>query len=434
MNLGAESATPQITHLLVSGYKSLYEKTRLDLGDLTILAGANSSGKSSAIEPLLLQKQTLDASTDPGALLIDGPNVSFTSFASQMLSRLSRETGDAIEVGVGTTTETTIVRYSKPDKVPVTIESMSVSWPDAVIDISENMAPTALTGQLSAQVLAHFDDVFDLFKKPNFVVTRFRCFLQLQVGSGRMSVTIPLLSSVARLAMQIQAIIHVPALRYNSERLQSVLASGSSFPGEFDDYAASVIYHWQQSKDERLKNVFDDLNRLGVADRVKAVPTSDVELSLRINRAPRSRDMVELEDVGFGVSQILPVLVALWVASPGQIVYIEEPESHLHPLAQYELASVLIQSAKRGVRVILETHSHVLLLGLQALVAAGQNESRSIRLHWFSRKHDGYSVVRSSEMSEAGTLGDWPVDFGDVSLMAERRYLEAYRQNKFGKT
>ena len=81
--------------------------------------------------------------------------------------------------------------------------------------------------------------------------------------------------------------------------------------------------------------------------------------------------MVSIADVGFGVSQVLPVLVALIVAEPGRLVYLEQPELHLHPRAQVALAQVLAAAAKRGVRVVAETHSSLLLLAVQTLVAEG---------------------------------------------------------------
>jgi len=63
----------------VQGFKSLLSECTLHIRPLTILAGANNSGKSSAMQPLLLLKQTLEASYDPGPLLLYGPNVRFTS-------------------------------------------------------------------------------------------------------------------------------------------------------------------------------------------------------------------------------------------------------------------------------------------------------------------------------------------------------------------
>ena len=68
-----------ITRISVKGFKSLAEECSIEIRPLTILAGANSSGKSSIMQPLLMMKQTLEASYDPGALLIAGPNVLFTS-------------------------------------------------------------------------------------------------------------------------------------------------------------------------------------------------------------------------------------------------------------------------------------------------------------------------------------------------------------------
>ena len=68
-----------ITKIAVIGFKSLAEEREIDICPLTIIAGANSSGKSSIMQPLLMLKQTLEVPYDPGPLLIEGPNVQFTS-------------------------------------------------------------------------------------------------------------------------------------------------------------------------------------------------------------------------------------------------------------------------------------------------------------------------------------------------------------------
>src|SRR5712691_3973709 len=75
-----------ITRIIVGGFKSISREQSIEIRPLTILAGANSSGKSSMMQPLLLLKQTLEAPYDPGALLLNGPNVRFSS-ADQLLSR-----------------------------------------------------------------------------------------------------------------------------------------------------------------------------------------------------------------------------------------------------------------------------------------------------------------------------------------------------------
>ncbi|HRZ12200.1 MAG TPA: AAA family ATPase [Kiritimatiellia bacterium] len=82
------STKNRISCITVRGFKSVCTEQHLDIRPLTILAGANSSGKSSFMQPLLLLKQTLEAPGDPGALLLDGPNVRFT-MAEQLLSRIA---------------------------------------------------------------------------------------------------------------------------------------------------------------------------------------------------------------------------------------------------------------------------------------------------------------------------------------------------------
>src|ERR1044072_3588315 len=86
-----QAAEPElaIAEITVGGFKSIADEQSIEVRPLTILAGANSSGKSSMMQPLLLLKQSLESSYDPGPLLLHGPNVKFTS-ADQLLSRLGR--------------------------------------------------------------------------------------------------------------------------------------------------------------------------------------------------------------------------------------------------------------------------------------------------------------------------------------------------------
>ncbi|MDQ1313352.1 MAG: hypothetical protein QG605_1891, partial [Euryarchaeota archaeon] len=88
-----------ITRISVKGFKSLAEECSIEVRPLTILAGANSSGKSSIMQPLLMMKQTLEATYDPGPLLLDGPNVRFTS-ADQFLFRSAKIKRDIVNAGL----------------------------------------------------------------------------------------------------------------------------------------------------------------------------------------------------------------------------------------------------------------------------------------------------------------------------------------------
>ena len=110
---------PAITTLSVAGFKSISDEQTIEIRPLTLLAGANSSGKSSMMQPLLLLKQTLEAPYDPGPLLLNGPNAKFTS-VSQFWP-LAFEPGQPAQfvVTVGTSGKTKIgvaFRWKKKQK------------------------------------------------------------------------------------------------------------------------------------------------------------------------------------------------------------------------------------------------------------------------------------------------------------------------------
>src|ERR1700733_14192839 len=88
-----------ITRIAVEGFKSIAKRQEIEIAPLTILAGANSSGKSSIMQPLLMLKQTLDAPYDPGPLLINGGNVRFTSTAD-FFSKVGSNKGSKLTIEI----------------------------------------------------------------------------------------------------------------------------------------------------------------------------------------------------------------------------------------------------------------------------------------------------------------------------------------------
>ncbi len=180
--------------------------------------------------------------------------------------------------------------------------------------------------------------------------------------------------------------------------------------------------------------MFHDLRLLGLSNFVIAERVGST-VEVYVNRLPKatsphSRDRVNIADVGLGVSHTLPVVVALHAALPGQSVYLEQPEIHLHPRAQRAMAEVLANAAKRGVKVIVETHSDLILLGVQTLVAQGKLSPDLVKLHWFNRNpKDGATTIASADLDADGRFGDWPQDFDETSLDANSRYLDAVGSN-----
>ena len=373
----SEEKLEGITKIAVKGFKSIAEECEIDIRPLTILAGANSSGKSSIMQPLLLLKQTLEAPYDPGPLLLDGPNVQFTEI-SQFLSTLPDEKkADRFQIGIKVdgsdfsgTVKTTFRK--KPSGIELVEMAVDQSIPPESFILYPKMSRRKIKLIVEPPPPSLSEDAD--------VVKRSGCFLRLESQHGYFVWNV----AVDELADDIFNSIHLPGLRGNPARTYKRTSTGSWCPGTFENYVASIIHEWQVTKDERLKTVANAFHILGLTGQVSTQKVGDVGIELQVGRLPHDRtddtDMVNITDVGFGVSQVLPVLVALIVAEPGRLVYIEQPELHLHPRAQVALAQVLADAAKRGVRVVVETHSSLLLLGVQTLVAEGDLSPELVKL------------------------------------------------------
>jgi hypothetical protein len=429
-----------ITAITVRGYKSICNELRMELRPLTVLAGANSSGKSSFMQPVLLLKQTLENSFDPGVFRLNGPNVRFTS-AEQLLSRVQGQAeAESFSLGFERGDQTTVgLTYRKVEGKGLDIDYMDFADGEHSGRIALNLTHEEILKVLPGSFRKLH--VPGLKGEWHWVVQRERCFLAFAlvrkgVPAERMAFGGMPFSPSSMLVPEIEGIIHVPALRGNPERNYTKTTSvGPNFPGTFENYVASVVSQWQTSDKANLERLGKALENLGLTWKVEARSLDDTQVELRVGRLLHSRrggayDMVNIADIGFGVSQTLPVLVALLVARPGQMVYVEQPEIHLHPFAQRRLAGIFAAAAKRGVRLVIETHSALLLREIQTLVASRQLASNLVKLHWFKRNpDDGVTAITSADLDENGAFGeDWPEDFDEIHLASEQSYLDAVEE------
>jgi hypothetical protein len=435
----------RLVRIGVEGFKSIHQRQTLDLAPITVLAGANSSGKSSLMQPLLLLKQTLEAPFDPGTFLLSGENVKFTS-ADQILFRCVGEgtVGEfAFDLEVDSGLWVRLVYANNPGAgIGVAEVQFRQGQDEPVRVIRDGMASEEIEALLpEALVKLGKEGPSGQGSGWHWGVARERFYLGFNLrGDDSRPVVLfsggKVVSPVAEFLTHIDGILHLPGLRGNPERAYPTTAVESSYPGTFERYVASVVNHWQKDgkSADRLKALSEDLRTLGLTWKVEARRIDDTQVELRVGRLPSprrggSKDLVNIADVGFGVSQTLPILVALRVAGPGRIVYLEQPEIHLHPNAQVALVRVIADAARRGVIVVIETHSSVLLRSIQTLVALGEVDPESVCLNWFVRDPEtGATRVTTAVPDENGAYGDWPEDFDEAALKVERDYLNAIEQ------
>ncbi|MCY4630942.1 MAG: DUF3696 domain-containing protein [bacterium] len=131
---------------------------------------------------------------------------------------------------------------------------------------------------------------------------------------------------------------------------------------------------------------------------------------VRVARAQDSTEVL-LTDVGFGVSQILPVLVLLAYVESGSTILLEQPEIHLHPSVQAGLADIIVEAATvRKVQVIVESHSEHLLRRLQRRVSEQALSADDVALY-FCKNSGVSSEIAPLELNMFGEIANWPLEF-----------------------
>ena len=155
----------------------------------------------------------------------------------------------------------------------------------------------------------------------------------------------------------------------------------------------------------------------------RAGPRSGKNYELRVQQSPVSPP-VSLVDMGYGLSQFLPVLVLCYYAPEGSTLILEQPGIHLHPKVQSRLADLLIEVVtERNLQVLVESHSEHLLNRLQRRIAEEQISVDKTALY-FCRNQRGVSACERLEVDEFGNIANWPENFfgnemGDLLAMAQ---------------
>ncbi|WP_372374161.1 DUF3696 domain-containing protein [Vreelandella venusta] len=180
------------------------------------------------------------------------------------------------------------------------------------------------------------------------------------------------------------------------------------------------------------------LKDLGVIDKFKVEPIAagrkEYEVLIQVHSAA---PWVKLTDVGFGISQILPALVQAFYAPPGSVLWMEQPEIHLHPRVQANLADVFISAIQaredgenRNTQLIIESHSEHFLNRLQRRIAEGELGPSDVAIYFVSQKK-GQAHLEPLTLNEYGDIENWPDDFfGDDMEDITQRALAAAKKRQ----
>ncbi|MHC4113369.1 MAG: DUF3696 domain-containing protein [Planctomycetota bacterium] len=191
--------------------------------------------------------------------------------------------------------------------------------------------------------------------------------------------------------------------------------SGKKLDKYGEDYINQIL-QWEKQKHkkfEELKSVLRELKLL-FSLKSKQLTGGRFELHVKVKRAGLWTLLI---DVGFGISQLLPFLVADLQLSSSSTLFVAQPEIHLHPSAQASLSDYFVkQIKKKQKRYILETHSEYLINRIRLAIAKRKIEPGDVSVYYFENTLGGSHAYKVS-FTKDGRIENAPKSFFDTYMI-----------------
>ena len=401
-----------ITELTARNFKSWQDTGKLQFAPLTGLFGANSSGKTSILQVLLMLKQTVEHPSpdwnEPLYFGDDGSLVNLGNFDA-VIHGHKQDLSLDISVSWKSYTVADINKYIRFHslKFPSHVEMLPPSQGDRSEEIS-------FSTDIVRGAVNNFYYKTDLYKFDGQQPDLFRCYGLRTARTQIMEISSRFEETFENLFSQI---LYLGPLREYPRRRYPWEGDHPKGIGQYGEKTTSALLSGRIRRLPTDEQIPKWLQRLELIDSYDVQPVSDTggDYELLVKQHKGGPE-VPLTDVGFGVSQVLPVLILCYYAPEGSILILEQPEAHLHPKVQSELADVLIDVVKnRNIQIILESHSEHLILRLMRRIAEEKISVDQTALY-FCLINDGTSEIERLNMDEYGNIRNWPQDFfGDAT-------------------
>ncbi|ADL55557.1 DUF3696 domain-containing protein [Gallionella capsiferriformans] len=353
-----------------------FDTLNLRLGPLTLLTGVNGGGKSSVMQALVLLSQTFRQQEWGRSLLLEGPELALGNAADVLNQDSARR-----DLALGVTTDEQKVKWSfrAEDRRALSIE------------------------------LEHVE--LDGIPVPLGVSTRW--------------LMPPACAETSQAVTALRNLSWITAERTGPRELLPLrVADGHARVGHHGEMAAGLLY-WRGEDEVNPALCLPDtpptlfhqvrgyMQRFFPGCDLRVSPIEGVSaISLRLRSDSRS-DFQRPQNVGFGLTQLFPIIVSLLAARVGDVLLIENPEVHLHPRAQQNIGILLAETAATGIQVVLETHSDHVLNGVRLAVKQKKLPASDALIHFFAHRPGQAAVPESPTMDDDGRLNSWPEGFFD---------------------
>ena len=368
-----------LDNIELRNFKSIKEK-KFNLKNLNLSLGLNGMGKSSFIQSFLLLRQS-----------------------SQSLHQL-RLNGDYVKIG---TSKDALYQYTKKENLTINIENTANKhWDrqfeyEVEADFMNEIVELTFYGEPN-------NKIDDSIKRESLFTNNFQ-YLNAHRTEPK-DIYKKSYSSVVtdlKLGVHGEYTAHFIETHGNDEiNFDNLLHPNSAVK---DEIAGTEII---------VKTLINQINLWmgeispGVNIRTTSISSEFVMLEY-VFKQPNygNTNRFKPENVGFGITYALPVVTSLLSSRPGQLLIIENPESHIHPRGQAELGKLIAKVAMNDVQVILETHSDHILNGIRVAVNEETISKDRVAIFYFNKvitPNEQYSEVTDIKIDQNGTLSEYP--------------------------
>jgi len=401
----------------------------VELAPVTLVLGANSAGKTSLLQMLLLLKQTFESADRHLDLNLGGQQTDILDLGTYEELIHGHDTGR--ELGLGLVFEGAVrgklrvsleyqVTHNLVSGTPV-VQRLELKDGDQYYGVERQSKGGYL---LSApgyvpRTMGNRPDARRAFQPERSFMFATEALSELGEQGNRVQ------DLGLALTQAVGSVAYLGPLRERPER--SYMWNRQN-PGDLGSRGERAVHALLASANSRTKRKEDKEGGQGwLVEKVsKWLARMEVADALVLERQGRSRYFeviiegegrrANIMDVGFGVSQVLPMLVLAYFVPPGATIIAEQPEIHLHPRAQVGLAELMAEVAReRGVQFLVETHSEHVFRWLQFLIADEKLTKDECRLYFVDRTEGRAAELRRLEVDNFGRVSNWPERFfGDA--------------------
>lgn len=354
-----------------------FERLTLPTAPLTLLSGTNASGKSTLFQALVLLHQTMRANEWAVRLQLNGS-----------------------ELELGRATDVIDKVYGRREfNLGVVDDECAVEWSFSSGSDRQSMSVAVETVTVNGAINKNPEKLRFLFPEP------------IAVSAG--------------LAHRLRGLTYLTAERTGPRAVYQLRdLDATQVVGPRGDNAVGMLY--QKQRDQVLPSLVLDpqpptlLQQVGNRMRTffpnSSIDVQQVENTNYVTLGLKTSDATGFHrpmHVGFGLTQVFPIVVAALTAAENDLLLIENPEVHLHPAGQAAMGSFLAEVAAAGVQVFVETHSDHVLNGIRRVVKSQGIKPEMVALHFIRPRDEDGAQVTSPIIDSTGNIDEWPSGFFD---------------------